>query len=245
MIKRLPIGTFINMGTVIIGSLIGIWLQQAFPENIKAIIFQAIGLGTFLIGIQMSLKMSEGYLLILIFSLIIGGILGELIHLDIILQQLSEQLKNIFQVGDEKFTEGLVTAFLLFCIGSMVIVGAIEEGISGNRELLMVKSTLDGVSSIALASTFGIGVLFSIIPLLIIQGGMTVLSTYIHRFFTPTIIAQLSSVGGLLIIGISFKLLNLGNINIENLLPSLLVIIGFTWVYDKFLLNRNSEKIVQ
>lgn len=241
MIKRLPIGTFINMGTVIIGSLIGIWLQQAFPENIKAIIFQAIGLGTFLIGIQMSLKMSEGYLLILIFSLIIGGILGELIHLDIILQQLSEQLKNIFQVGDEKFTEGLVTAFLLFCIGSMVIVGAIEEGISGNRELLMVKSTLDGVSSIALASTFGIGVLFSIIPLLIIQGGMTVLSTYIHRFFTPTIIAQLSSVGGLLIIGISFKLLNLGNINIENLLPSLLVIVGFTWSYDKFLLNRNSK----
>lgn len=245
MIKRLPIGTFINMGTVIIGSLIGIWLQQTFPENIKAIIFQAIGLGTFLIGIQMSLKMSEGYLLILIFSLIIGGILGELVHLDIILQQLSEQLKNIFQVGDEKFTEGLVTAFLLFCIGSMVIVGAIEEGISGNRELLMVKSTLDGVSSIALASTFGIGVLFSIIPLLIIQGGMTVLSTYIHRFFTPTIIAQLSSVGGLLIIGISFKLLNLGNINIENLLPSLLVIVGFTWGYDKFLLNRNSKNTVQ
>ncbi len=234
MTKRLPIGTFINMGTVIIGSLIGLWLQQAFPPNIKAIIFQAIGLATLLIGIQMSLKMPDGYLLVLIFSLIIGGIIGESLHLDQQFQALGDWLKNTLQVGDEKFTEGLITACLLYCVGSMVIVGAIEEGISGNRELLMVKSTLDGVSSIAFASTYGIGVLFSIFPMLLIQGGMTILANQMKQFFTPTIIAQLSSVGGLLILGIGIKLLNLGTINIENLLPSLVVVVGFTWIYDKW-----------
>lgn len=234
MTKRLPIGTFINMGTVIIGSLIGLWLQQAFPPNIKVIIFQALGLATLLIGIQMSLKMSDGYLLIIIFSLIIGGIIGEILQIDQQLQALGEWFKNTLNIGDEKFTEGLITASLLYCVGSMVIVGAIEEGISGNRELLMVKSTLDGVSSIAFASTYGIGVLFSIFPIFLIQGGMTILANQMKPFFTPTIIAQLSSVGGLLILGIGIKLLNLGNINIENLLPSLLVIVFFTWIYDKW-----------
>jgi len=234
MTKRLPIGTFINMATIIIGSLIGLWLQQAFPLNIKVIIFQAIGLATLLIGIQMGLKMPDGYLLVLIFSLIIGGIIGESLHLDQQFQALGEGLKNMLNIGDEKFTEGLITACLLYCVGSMVIVGAIEEGISGNRELLMVKSTLDGVSSIAFASTYGIGVLFSIFPMLLIQGGMTLLANRIKHFFTPTIIAQLSAVGGLLILGIGIKLLNLGNINIENLLPSLIVVVFFTWIYDKW-----------
>ncbi len=234
MTKRLPIGTFINMITVIIGSLIGLWLQQSFPPNIKVIIFQALGLATLLIGIQMSLKMPEGYLLLIIFSLIIGGIIGETLHLDQQLQSLGGWLKDTLNIGDEKFTEGLITASLLYCVGSMVIVGAIEEGVSGSRELLMVKSTLDGVSSIAFASTYGIGVLFSIFPMFLIQGGMTILANQMKPFFTTTIIGQLSSVGGLLILGIGIKLLNLGNINIENLLPSLIIVVFFTWIYDKW-----------
>jgi uncharacterized membrane protein YqgA involved in biofilm formation len=234
MIKKLPIGTFINMSSIIVGSLIGIGLQQTFPPNIKMIIFQGIGLATLLIGIQMSLKLPEGYLLILVFSMILGGIMGEMLHIDFFLQELGEYIKATFKIGDEKFTEGLVTAFLLFCVGSMVIIGAIEEGISGKRELLLVKSTLDGVSSIAFASTYGIGVLFSIFPLFIIQGGLTLLARYLQHFFTPTIINMLSAVGGLLIIGIGIKLLDLGQINIENLLPSLLVVVVFTRFYEQW-----------
>ncbi len=234
MIKRLPIGTLINTVTIIIGSLIGLTLQQTFPPNIKIIIFQAIGLATLLIGIQMSLKLSDGYLLILIFSLIIGGIIGELLHLNEHIQELGVWLKTTLNIGDEKFTEGLVTASLLYCVGSMVIVGAIEEGISGNRELLMVKSTLDGISSIAFAASYGIGVMFSIFPMLLIQGGLTILASQIKSFFTTTIIAQLTAVGGLLILGIGIELLNIGDINIENLLPSLIVIVFFTWIYDKW-----------
>lgn len=234
MQARLPIGTFINMATVTIGSLLGMYLQNSFPPNIHAIIFQAIGLGTILIGMQMSFKIPDGYLLILIFSLIGGGILGELIHLDVLLQNASEWLKNSLHISNEKFTEGLITAFLLFCIGSMTIVGAIEEGISGKRELLMVKSLLDGVTSIAFASTYGIGVLFSILPMLFFQGGMTILAVQLQHIFTEKIIAMISAVGGMLIIGIAINLLQLGTINIENLLPSLILAVVFTAVYERF-----------
>ncbi|MCH2083724.1 MAG: DUF554 domain-containing protein, partial [Saprospiraceae bacterium] len=185
---KFPIGTFINMASVTIGSLIGLQLQQVFPADVQAIIFQAIGLATLLIGIFMATKLPDGYILILIFSLIIGGVTGELLDLQQGLQHLGDWVKNQFQVGDSQFTEGLITAFLLFCIGSMTMVGAIEEGLRGKRELLMIKSTLDGISSIAFAATYGIGVLFSIVPMLIFQGGLTVLAQKLQYVFTEKII---------------------------------------------------------
>ena len=205
----LPIGTLVNMLTVIIGSIIGLQLQQVFPDNIQVIIFQAIGLGTLLIGIQMSLKLPDGYLLIFIFSLILGGVIGELIDLQGLLNGMGDWLKSTFGFTNSAFTEGLITAFLLFCIGSMTIVGAIEEGLQGKRELLYVKSTLDGITSIAFASTYGIGVLFSIFPMLLLQGSMTLLARQAKQFFTPKLIATISSIGGILIVGIGFNLLNI------------------------------------
>lgn len=235
--KKLPIGTFINMITVVIGSLIGLSLQQVFPENIQSIIFQAVGLASLLIGIQMSLRVPDGYLLVLVFSMILGGVIGELIHLDLWLRNMGDSLKAYVAIEDSRFTEGLVTAFLLFCIGSMTIVGALDEGLQGKRELLMIKSTLDGITSIAFASTYGIGVMFSIIPMLILQGGITVLAKQMERFFTKVIIAQISASGGLLIIAIGIRLLGLGEINIENLLPSLVVIALLSWVYEQFQLR--------
>ena len=234
MTKYLPIGTLINMATVTVGSLIGLWLQQLFPPNIQDIIFQAIGLGTLVIGIQMALKVPNGYLLIFIFSLILGGVIGEAIQLSHMLDQIGEGVKAIFQVEDSRFTEGLITAFLLFCIGSMTIVGAIEEGLQGKRELLLIKSTLDGISSIAFAATYGIGVLFSIFPMLILQGGVTILARQMERFFTPTLIANLSATGGALIIAIGIRILNLGEINIENLLPALLVVLVLSLFYERY-----------
>ncbi len=234
MKHHLPIGTFINMATVSAGSLLGLWLQQLFPANVQAIIFQAIGLGTLVIGIQMALKVPDGFLLIFIFSLILGGILGELIHFDALLNGFGDWIKKAFRVEDSRFTEGLATAFLLFCIGSMTIVGAIEEGLQGKRELLLIKSTLDGITSIAFATTYGIGVLFSIIPMLFLQGGTTVLARQLHRFFTTVIIAQLSAVGGVLIIAIGIRLLELGAVNIENLLPALVVVVGLTWGVERW-----------
>jgi len=235
---KLPIGTFINMASVTIGSLIGLQLQQVFPADVQAIIFQAIGLATLLIGIFMATKLPDDYILILIFSLIIGGVTGELLDLQQGLQHLGDWVQNQLQVGDTQFTEGLITAFLLFCIGSMTMVGAIEEGLRGKRELLMIKSTLDGISSIAFAATYGIGVLFSIVPMLIFQGGLTVLAQKLQYVFTEKIITVLTSVGGLLILGLGFNLLNIAQINIENLLPSLIFVIILTPLKDKFSLMK-------
>ncbi|MFZ1748729.1 MAG: DUF554 domain-containing protein, partial [Saprospiraceae bacterium] len=181
------------MLTVTIGSLIGLWLKQFFSGDIQEIVFQAVGLGTLLIGIKMALRLPEGYLLVFLFSLIIGGVFGQLIRIDLIFSDLSEALKISINNGDSQFTEGLITAFLLFCVGSMTIVGALEEGLQNKRELLYIKSMLDGFSSIALASTYGIGVLFSIIPMLIFQGGITMLANKLKSVFSQNVMDSLSA----------------------------------------------------
>jgi len=235
--RHLPIATFINIAAVVVGSLLGLWLNNIFPEEMKDIIFQAIGLGTLVIGLLMCLKIQDGYMLIFIFSLIIGGIIGQAIGIDKALISLGDSLKESLNLGEGLFTEGLVTASLLFCIGSMAILGAIEEGLSGKRELLLVKSTLDGITSIAFAATYGIGVLFSIIPMLFLQGGITLAAGRLEHFFTPSIISQISVTGGTLILAIGINMLKLGEINIENLLPSIFILVIFTALYDKYLKN--------
>ena len=177
----------------------------------------------------MSLKLPDGLLLHLIFSLIIGGIIGQIIGLDVIFSNLGDNLKGSLNITEEGFTQGLITAFLIFCIGSMTIVGAIEEGISGKKELLLVKSLLDGITAIALASSFGIGVLFSVIPLLIFQGGITLLAKQVQKFFNEKMVQALSATGGLLIVALSINILQLGKLTIENLLPSIVVIGILVW----------------
>ena len=227
-----PKATLVNTLTVTIGSLVGLLFQDIFTNDMKEIMFQAIGLGTILIGVKMALKLPDGYMLIFIFSLILGGIFGELIHLDTLLSQLSDTLKNSIGSEESTFTEGLITAFLLFCIGSMTIVGALEEGLTGNRELLYVKAMLDGFSSIALAATFGLGVIFSIIPMVLFQGGITLGAGRLQRLMTENVIDTLSAVGGVLILGISINMLKLGNINLENLLPALVFAVTLSKVLD-------------
>lgn len=227
-----PIATFVNMLTVTLGSLLGLGLQSVFTSDMQIIVFQAVGLGTILIGLKMALKLPDGYMLIFIFSLIVGGIMGELIGLEDWMSSLSDRLKSLVGAEDSNFTEGLITAFLLFCIGSMTIVGALEEGLNRNRSLIYVKSTLDGFTAIALAASYDIGVLFSIIPMLIFQGGITILSEKLKPIFDEKTLDLVSAIGGILIIGISIELLKIGNINLENLLPALLIGIIFSKAYQ-------------
>ena len=222
------------MLAVAVGSILGLLLQSVFNEDIQGIVFQAVGLGTILIGLKMALRLPGGYMLIFIFALILGGILGEVIGLAEWMSSLYDQLKLFVGASDSNFTEGLITAFLLFCIGSMTIVGALEEGLSKNRSLIYVKSTLDGFTAIALTASFGIGVLFSIIPMLIFQGGITVLAVKLKPIFDQKTLDLVSAVGGILIIGISINMLQLGEITLENLLPSLLVAIIFSKTYQSF-----------
>jgi uncharacterized membrane protein YqgA involved in biofilm formation len=199
------------------------------PERVKSIYFQAIGLFTIAIGISMVYSMKQ--ILIVVSSLAIGSLLGEWWNLETSAERLSEFLKKKFRIGSEKFSEGLITAFLLYCIGSMTILGAIQEGTGGSSDLLFTKSLMDGFSSILLASAFGVGVLVSSIPLFIFQGGLTLLAMYARSFFTPDIILGLTSVGGILLIGLGINILEIKKIRIMNMLPSLVVVALLLWLF--------------
>ena len=225
---NLPIGTIVNVLAIVAGGSLGLILNKNFPEKIKAIVFQAIGLFTIVIGLQMAIKTDNP--LIMVFSLIIGGMIGESLNLEKKIDNISESIKLKLKIADNGFTQGIVTSFLLFCVGSMTIVGSINEGISGDRTLLLTKSILDGFSSIALASSFGIGVIFSAFPVLIFQGGLTLLASLFQNFINPQIIGQLTAVGGVLILGIGINLLGIKKINVINLLPSLVIVILITAV---------------
>lgn len=227
----MPIGTFINIVAVLIGGVVGLLLNKNFPQKVQQIVFQGIGLCTLLIGMQMALQVKDP--LILIFSILIGGIFGEIARLEERIETLSTMLKKSVGSRDEGFTQGLVTAFLIFCIGSMTIVGALNEGISGDRSLLLTKSVLDGFTAIALASTYGLGVLFSVIPMLIFQGGLTLFASQFGGLFGQTLLLQLTATGGILILGIGINLLELKRIKVVNLLPSLLIAILLTTLFLK------------
>ncbi|HEY5592201.1 MAG TPA: DUF554 domain-containing protein [Paludibacter sp.] len=223
------IGTLVNAAAVIAGGTVGLLLNKSMPQRIKTIYFQAIGLFTIAIGISMVYNMQ--HILIVVSSLAIGSLLGEWWNLEVGAEKLSNYLKQKFRIGSEKFSEGLITAFLLYCIGSMTILGAIQEGTGGSSDLLMTKSLMDGFSSIILASAFGVGVLVSAIPLLLFQGSITLLAMYASSFFTPEIIQGLTSVGGILMIGLGINILEIKKLRIMNMLPALIVVILLLWLF--------------
>ena len=219
----LPIGSMVNALAVVVGSLIGLGFGSFLPERIKKIIFQVIGLFTLVLGAKMSLATNQ--FLVLLISLVFGAIIGEALNIEKGLERISNSLKGKFKSKNELFSEGLITAFLLYCIGSMTFVGAIEEGINGDRTLLYTKSLMDGITSILLASSLGTGVLISAIPLLIFQSLLTWGAFYFEAYLPVEMITELSAVGGVLIIAISLNILQIQKIKVSNLLPALFVII--------------------
>ncbi len=228
------IGTLVNIATIIVGTTLGLLLKSKLPERLVKTVFQAIGLFTLALGVMMSLKISS--FLIVVFSLVLGAIFGELADLEKGMEQFSERLKSKIKMGGERFSEGLLTAFLLFCMGSMTILGAFDEGMKGDTTLLITKSVMDGFAAMALSSALGIGVGFSVVPLLLYQGGLTIFASYLGVFFTETMINELTVVGGILLIGLGINILEIKKIKIFNILPALLFVVFFTWAngYFKF-----------
>ncbi len=225
----LPIGSIVNALAIIVGSLLGMALHNHFPERIRTIVFQGLGLCCLVIGIDMALKNEN--ILILIFSIILGGIIGEAMRLESAVERLGNWFKG--KVGSEntRFTDGLITASLIFCIGAMAVVGSLDEGIRDDRAVLYTKSILDGFASVALAASFGSGVLFSFIPVLLYEGCITLFASVFQDHFSPLLISQITATGGTLIIGISLALLEIKQIKLSNLLPSLVVVVVLTLLF--------------
>ena len=174
--------------------------------------------------------MKTNHVLHMVIALITGALIGELFQIQRYTEAMGEKLKVRFYFGGEKFTEGVVTAFMLYCIASLTIIGAIEAGLTGNQKLIYIKSIMDGVSSIALASALGAGVMFSVVPLFIFQGGITLLAATFGDFFPDPMITELSAVGGILLIGLGVSILEIKKINVMNMLPALITIILLIWL---------------
>jgi hypothetical protein len=217
------IGTIVNTLAVLAGGSIGLLFKDKLPERFIGIFFQVIGLFTLYLGISLALEAQQVFYLVM--SLIIGALVGEALNLEKWMEHLTERLKGKFRFKNERFSEGLLTAFLLYCMGSLTLLGAVAEGLSGDPNLLIIKSLMDGISSIALASAMGVGVLFSAIPLLIYQGGLTLMTMWLGDFIPPEFIVEVSAVGGILLVGLAINILGLAKIRIMNMLPSLVVVV--------------------
>jgi uncharacterized protein len=217
------IGTFINVGTVLTGGLLGLVLGKRFTPQLNQALMTVLGLSTMVIGAQMGFESNN--LLVVIVCLVIGTIIGELLDIHRRLETIGDLVKTkLVKTKQTTFTEALVTTTVLFCVGPMTILGSLQDGLTGNYQLLATKAVLDGVSAILFASSLGVGVLFSSITILIIQGGLTLFAGVLNQIMTEAVIAELTGAGGIMVLGISLGLLGLKKVKVANMLPTLLII---------------------
>jgi uncharacterized membrane protein YqgA involved in biofilm formation len=221
-------GTLVNTAAIVAGSGIGLFLKKALPQKYETMYFQVVGLFTLALGVKMAIEMKEPLLVVL--SLVAGGFTGMKLNLNEKVEKIGDKLKNRMKSGNDKFTEGMTSAFLLFCTGSMTILGCIEEGLGKAPDLLLTKSVMDFFSSMMLASALGIGVMFSALPLFVFQGGITLLVYIIGKEIPDGIITEMTAVGGLMLTGLGLSLLKIKNIEIINLLPALVLICLLVWI---------------
>jgi len=222
------LGTWVNVASVLVGSVIGLLVHHRLPRRHQDIAFQGLGLITIYLGVSMALKSHNP--LVLILSVLFGAILGESLKIETGVEALAEALKRRVAADHARFSEGLITAFLIFCMGSLTIIGAMEEGMGNGPDLLLAKSAMDGFASIALAATLGVGVLFSALPLLVYQGLWTLIGHSLSTVLSTATIDEISAVGGVLLLGLSLRLLNLKEVRLLNMLPALALAPLFVWL---------------
>ncbi|MBE6070865.1 MAG: DUF554 domain-containing protein [Clostridium butyricum] len=225
------LGTIVNAVAVAVGCIVGLMVRGRFNEKISTTIMNGLALCVIYIGISGALKGDDT--LQIIICITIGALTGEIIDIDHKLNKLGKYIENRINKsennGKEKISiaEGFVTSSLLFCVGAMAVVGALESGLQGNHTTLFAKSILDGVSSIIFTSSLGIGVIFSAIAILIYQGSITLLAGVLSGVLTDSVISNMSAVGSLLILGLGFNMLGISKIKVANLLPAIVVPIIF------------------
>ena len=227
-------GTIINVVAVLIGSTIGVFIAHRLNEKIRDVVTDGLGLATGMIAVLTTASITNPLLsqtlgagrpvLIVLASVVVGGMLGTVMRIEERLESLGGRLKARFaEDAASRFTEGFVAASLLFCVGAMSVLGAITDGLGGGNEILLLKSTLDFFASIAFASVFGWGVAASVLTILAFQGSLTLLGYVLGNFMSEIQVLMLSATGGLLILGIALRLLNLRQIPVGNMLPALVI----------------------
>jgi uncharacterized membrane protein YqgA involved in biofilm formation len=221
-------GFIVNTITVIGGSLLGLLAGGRLQEKYKSIVLTSLGLITILIGVKMAIKTQE--VLIVVGSLVAGGLIGEWLGIERKLEKLGDYLKRKAGSSGKDFVLGFVTASLLFCVGPMTIVGSFEDGLHGRGELIFIKSLMDGFAAMALSAALGAGVIFSALIVFVYQGALTFLARYFQAVLSEAVVTELSATGGVMMLGIAFNLLGLSRIRVGNLLPALVLAAVITWI---------------
>ena len=220
------IATIVNCITVLIGSIIGVKLTSRINEKLKEVLFICIGMISLVIGIRMCFEFTKTMYVVI--SITIGGLIGYLLDIDSAILRFGRFLERLTSknrsADDNSFAHGFLNASVLFCVGAMTIVGSIRAGVSGDYELILTKAVMDGISSVIFAAGMGIGVAFSIISILIVQGGLTLLAMAVGNFIPALVISEVSGLGGIMIIMIGLNLLKLKDIKTANFLPALLIV---------------------
>lgn len=218
------IGTLINCLAIVLGSALGLLLRRGMKESISQTVMHGVGLSVILIGVTGAIKTTNTLLVIL--SMVIGGVIGAWINIDARMNQLGDwaQKKLTSDTSENNtFAQGFVTASLVYCVGAMAVVGALDSGIRGDHTTLIAKAMLDGVISIVFASSLGIGVMLSAVPVLVYQGAIALLGSAIAPLLSDIVITEMSAVGGLLIMAIGINMALEKDIKVANLLPAILV----------------------
>jgi uncharacterized protein len=220
------IGTIVNFAAIIAGGFLGLILKGGLPKKVSDTLMQGLALCIIYIGISGSLKGQN--MILIITSIALGSIIGEIIDLDNMLRKFGDNIEKRFKNGTSKISEGFVSASLLYCVGAMAIVGSLESGLQGNYETLFAKSILDGISSIVFASTLGIGVILSSFSVLLYQGAITLCASLIKDLLNPMVINDMTASGSLLITGLGLNMLGITKIKVANLLPAVIIQIFLT-----------------
>lgn len=228
--KSLPAGgTIFNSLTVLLGSITGLVIGRFIPERLQDTTFNCLGLFTLYIGINMTLSAKNSIAVLL--ALVLGAVTGDLLGLEDKLNNLGETLKARLHTSNARFTQGFMTATLLFCVGAMAIIGAFNDGLRHDPQILITKGIMDGMASMLLASSFGIGAAFSVVPMAVYQGALTFAGVWAEPYITAEMYADISGVGGLMIMGIGLNLLKVTKLKLCDMLPGLVYVVFFSRLF--------------
>jgi hypothetical protein len=223
------IGTTLNVATILTGSAIGVSVGARLSERIQETVMHALGMLVLLIGVQMAME-SKNFLIVM-GAILVGCIVGEILRLENGLNRAGDFLQSrMAKSGNPRFSEGFVTATLVFCIGPLAILGSIQDGLTGDIEILTVKSMLDGFASIAFAAALGWGVAFSALSILLYQGGITLFAGTLESVLNDAMIGELTATGGIIVMGIGLRLLELKQVRLANFLPALAFAPLIVWI---------------
>jgi len=226
------LGTIVNSLAIAGGSLVGLLFKKGIPEKYNQTVMQAMGLCVILIGIKGALGCND--LLMIIISCALGALIGERIGIENLLEKLGNFLQKKISSTGTGFSAGFVTASLMYCVGSMAIVGSLESGLTGNHATLFAKATIDGIVSVILSSSLGIGVLFSSVSVFLYQGTITLLAGLLKPLLIPAVISQMSAIGGVLIVGLGLNMFREKKIKVGNMLPAIFIPLIYYFILTLF-----------